>query len=984
MNKTAMKKLFAVALALCAAQSLAAHTEVAKAPRLPFMRGMGFDGYYDELQGAAPPVADPADIKLKAATDKANPIDYVEGETIRFDFRLDGVGECALPAELTPAYVVWERTADDGVSAKGTNTISATQGFSITTSLATNGFVHIEAYLAGSDRKKFTYTDSSGKSASIAFTGGAGVATEKMRLTTAEPADFQRFWRDAKAKLAAVPMDGAELVEVFPKSSATNTYRYYAAKIPCFGPHPTTGWLTVPKNAQPGTLKAKATFDGYSVAIAQPSLPTDKPGADTMLFHVNAHGYDMVGRDAQYYTDFTTEVNGPYHPVFPGSSRPYSHGLAPQDYDNPTNAYFYYMALRVVRAFDYLKSRPEWNGADLIAEGGSQGGLQTMWAGSLVDGISKIRPYITWGCDIGNYLNATGLLLSNTWGMPNVAGAYYFDAALHAKRVPRTCVAEITRIGMGDYTCPPRGVLLSYYNMKCAASAKLVQGSDHSDSSVPPQPNQVFTISKEVEVEPPQVSASDAPGFDYTNRVVTVSNVADGSSLTLTATAPDGSAVSATATVDANGQAVFDIATVPGTPYSYVVTSDGGMIASGGFLAGGWDAGGSLFSAAPDGAGGSTERNGVWTAAPSGTNAEHYVVGCAADFALSQDASAATADRLVCVDASVQYGFFDKADGLPDGRIGACIGAMTAAESDGEAVWMVGTDDGWKALFGGPAPELDTPYVLRMEADFRNATPKVRCSVSNDGGASFAVLSDALGNTWHAASRTSLAGVALDGSGLVGSIGGTLANADVAQADGVGYASLADAIAASTNSLALLTNATWPQGAPIGTIALDCAGHALAGVSPDGSGRVVVESGYSAIPGEGRVSISLTQAAQLGVATEGRTPAQIASALAADGANGIPLWKSYALGLNPADATARPRAAIAVNGETVELGLVGIAVNAGSGATVTYRVRRFSDLADIDEQLVGGAFAAGEKAEIPKADGEDRMFYRLAVDVRGY
>ncbi|MBQ6136366.1 MAG: DUF2341 domain-containing protein, partial [Kiritimatiellae bacterium] len=455
------------------------------------------------VQGAAPSVADPANIKLKAATDKANPIDYAEGETIRFDFRLDGVGECVLPAELTPAYVVWERTADDGVSVKGTNTISATQGFSITTSLATNGFVHIQAYLAGSDKKKYAYTDASGKTANITFTGGAGVATEKMSLTTVEPADFAQFWTDAKAKLAAVPLDGAELVEVFPKSSVTNTYRYYAAKIPCFGPHPVTGWLTIPKNAHPGTLKAKATFDGYSVAIAQPSLPTDKPGTDTMLFHVNAHGYDMVGRDAQYYTDFADEVNGPYHPVFPGSSRPYSHGLAPQDYDNPTNAYFYYMALRAVRAFDYLKSRPEWNGADLIAEGGSQGGLQAMWAGSLVDGISKIRPYITWGCDIGNYLSTTGPLLSNTWGMPNVAGAYYFDAALHAKRVPRTCVAEITRIGMGDYTCPPRGVLLSYYNMKCAASAKLVQGSEHSESSVPPQPNQVFMISK----------ASDSPDY---------------------------------------------------------------------------------------------------------------------------------------------------------------------------------------------------------------------------------------------------------------------------------------------------------------------------------------------------------------------------------------------------------------------------------------------------------------------------------------
>lgn len=445
------------------------------------------------------PDLDLANLKLKASTDKANPIDYAEGETIRFDFRLDGAGE--LPENLRPAYVVWERTGDDGVGVSGTNAITASAGFSVSTSLEIPGFVRMEAYLAGPDKEKVVYMNRFGKASAITFTGGAGVATEKMKLSTFEPADFDRFWTEAKAKLAAVPFDGSrvELTEVFPATSATNTYRYFAAKIPSFGrpANAVTGWLTIPRGARPGTLAAKATFDGYSVPIAKPPLPTSRPGTDMMLFHVNAHGYDMVGRDAQYYRDFVKRVNPPSHPVFPGSSRPYSHGLDAADYDNPTNAYLYGMALRVVRAFDFLKSRPEWNGRDLIAEGGSQGGLQTMWAGSLVDGITRIRPYITWGCDIGNNLGRRGTFLSNTWGLPNVPGAFYFDAALHAKRVPATCTAEITRVGLGDYTCPPRGVLLSYYSMRCPASAKLVQGSDHSYT--PPQPNQSFTISKEAE-----------------------------------------------------------------------------------------------------------------------------------------------------------------------------------------------------------------------------------------------------------------------------------------------------------------------------------------------------------------------------------------------------------------------------------------------------------------------------------------------------
>ena len=42
------KALAFSALAFCAAQSFAAtHTEVTAAPRLPYLRGMGFDGYYE-------------------------------------------------------------------------------------------------------------------------------------------------------------------------------------------------------------------------------------------------------------------------------------------------------------------------------------------------------------------------------------------------------------------------------------------------------------------------------------------------------------------------------------------------------------------------------------------------------------------------------------------------------------------------------------------------------------------------------------------------------------------------------------------------------------------------------------------------------------------------------------------------------------------------------------------------------------------------
>lgn len=429
------------------------------------------------------------DLKLKARTDKANPIDYKVGETIRFDFFLDGVKELPEAAKAkAPLKVKWTRTGDDGVKETGVDDISLEKGFSIETKLGVPGIVRLEAQLVGADLSKFESVKRSQWEKGIQFSGGAGAETEKMVLTTKEPADFDAFWREAKAKLAAVPVR-ARLTDVTP-GKLKGRYKVCAVEIDCFGPRPATGWLTMPENARERSLPAKARFDGYNGNdFHLPKVPEYGSG-DCISLHVNAHGYEMVGHDEQYYRDYGNKVNG----IVPGAPKRATYALEPSDYDCPTNTYFYYMALRVMRAFDYLKTLPQWDGKTLVASGGSQGGLQTMWAAGLVAGLSEASPGITWGCDIGCPRNGDGPYPSRTWGIPPVPGAAYFDAVLHAKRVPAVCKVEITRLGMGDYTCPPRGVLLSYYSLNCPAKANLVQGSTHGYT--PPQPNQTFTISK--------------------------------------------------------------------------------------------------------------------------------------------------------------------------------------------------------------------------------------------------------------------------------------------------------------------------------------------------------------------------------------------------------------------------------------------------------------------------------------------------------
>ena len=926
-----------------------------------------------------------AELSLKARTDKENPIDYAVNEPIRFDFFLDCAGQ--LPEEVatnTPLAVTWTRTGDDGVKKTGRNPISLESGFSLTNSLAVPGFIRIQAKLVGANNKAYSFYKSNGDKFTD-FEFGAGVDTRKIRLSTVEPGDFDAFWAEAKAKLATVPFEGnVELVDVTP-SNQTGRCTTYAVKIPCYGPRPVTGWLIVPKNAAPGTLDVRAVFDGYGMIKAAPSPPTYNSGNSQIRFNVNAHGYDLVGKDDQYYLDM-------YNTLYPTNRKSYA--LEPSDYDNPTNTYFYYMAMRVMRAFDYLKSRPEWNGRVVIAEGGSQGGLQTMWAGGLVEGISELRPSVTWCCDLGNPFPKTDTspLVTKGWGVPSVPNAYYFDAALHAKRVPETCTAKLTRLGMGDYTCPPRGVLLSYYLMKCPATAVLVQGSTHSYT--PAGTNQTYTLSKSAGAGNfSNVDVYDAAGCDWTNHVVTVTGLPAQTAVSVSLSAVDGSplGITATATSDTQGMAIVNVPTVPGVNYAYTIFEGSDAIGAGNFFAGGWDADGAWFRTALDGHGGAIEVNGTWTTPPTATNATAFVANENTAFTLSAAAQADGSGKLVRTEAVVAYSqLSDDRPPTPDATFAnslAVVGAVTNATADGPSTWMAYVGGTWRTLSGDIAPATNTTYVLRMEGDFTPASPRVRLSVSDDGGDSFALLADAAtGAEWLEptdAAKRALGEVATRGPVEIGALHGEFSNAGIAFAGDVAYASLADALA-SGEPVTLLSNATWPTNAPAGTVVVNRGSYALVlvpdAVSVEGN-TVVVSAGLCAIAGAGTLRVNFGDLARIGIATAGRTPAQIAAALLETGANGIPKWQSYVLGLNPADASSLPLTTISLDDGEIAVSTAGIDVNEDSGATVTYRVYEVKDLSDPskDESLEEST-APDDPAPIAM-DGSDSRFFRIRVSI---
>ncbi len=383
--------------------------------------------------------------QIVGVTDK-DPISYRAGEEMVFTLKAQGGSK-----------VRWERTGDDGKAEKGE--ASAAAPVVVRTSLDRPGFVRVVALLL----------DESGKTLAR-FDGGAGAAVDDIRPDIPPPADFEAFWARHRATLSKMPMDGTVCREI---PSGRDDVRLYEVSIPCVGPRPATGFLSVP--AKPGRYPARIQFHGYNASWGVGARTTPKPKslrADRVSLSLSAHGYEF-NRDVAYYKALRKSCGSNGH----------DYAFDPVQNSDPEKAYFCGMTYRVMRGLEYLKSRPEWDGKTLVTEGGSQGGLQSIWAAALDHDVTECRPFIPWNCNMGG--PAAGRAHGD-WHIPWVPALGYYDAANMARLIPKTCRVTVPWAGLGDYICPPSGVMAFYNSLNCPKSILFIQGATHGGH--PPKP----------------------------------------------------------------------------------------------------------------------------------------------------------------------------------------------------------------------------------------------------------------------------------------------------------------------------------------------------------------------------------------------------------------------------------------------------------------------------------------------------------------
>lgn len=378
-------------------------------------------------------------LNISAQADRNDAI-YKAGEKIKFTLRLTDSAK----KQVAGKKIGYSLTSWDGRLQKSEVATTTAEPMIVETSLDKPGWIMLEAALLDADSKPVY----NAKKQKVALKTGAMVDPLKIRPGVEEPADFKKFWDDQRATLAKVPVK-AKSEKVDLPANLKNRYVCYDVKVDCVDKVPVSGYLTMPLNAKPKSLPAVVSYHGAGVYSA------GKPfRGNAISFDVNAHGI-LNGQSKEYYRNLSAnELKGYWY----------------RDRDDRDRFYFRNMYLRVLRALDYVKTLPEWDGKNLIVVGSSQGGAQSIVAAALDPQVTlcltAVPAMSDHGGNLAGRLSGWPRLFSVKDGKPmnlKVAEASrYYDNVNFAKYIKAPVYMTA---GMIDMTCVPTSVYAVYNNL---------------------------------------------------------------------------------------------------------------------------------------------------------------------------------------------------------------------------------------------------------------------------------------------------------------------------------------------------------------------------------------------------------------------------------------------------------------------------------------------------------------------------------------
>jgi len=291
---------------------------------------------------------------------------------------------------------------------------------------------------------------------------GAMYDADKIAALDSRPADFDAYWASCRFKLDQVPLD-PKLTEVEFPQTLQGKVKCYSIEVKCLGRTPVTGYLAVPVDAKPKSLPAYVDYLSRMWQDASRKRAMETASKGVLALYVSWHGLP-TGKGKEEYKRI--------------SHTWYEEGGRAGDTDRDT-WFDHDMYLRVMRALDFIKSRPEWNHKELVVSGGSLGGIQAIVAAALDRDVTVAMVSVPSGCEYNGYKqgrDAAGLYRGKK-GIASIEAdsrravtLAYHDGVNFAPRIE--CDIYVCT-GFVDERCTPSSVF-AFYNALPATTKKFM------------------------------------------------------------------------------------------------------------------------------------------------------------------------------------------------------------------------------------------------------------------------------------------------------------------------------------------------------------------------------------------------------------------------------------------------------------------------------------------------------------------------------
>ncbi len=375
------------------------------------------------------------------------------GEPVNVSLHLSRDGK-----PLADAPLLWLIEGHSSIYGYHRGKTDANGNLNIQTTLNRPGFIRILAVYK------------SGKAGEKELQKRIGIAVEPDKITSArpKPADFDSYWDSEIAAMKKMPLRTEISKLEVTNPNYKDRVEMYDIKINAPGDRPFVyGYLCIPRNAAPKSLPIMMSYQGAGFRSSVQTLFLASLGR--MVFDINAHGLPN-GKSREFYAE-ADRKNADYR--YRGS-------------DKRETIYFRSMILRAVRALQYMKTRPEWDGRTILVSGGSQGGGQAL-------AVAGLDPDVTF-CFAGVPALADhgAVLAGRQSGWPQILktarrakfpakpeACDFVDAVFFASRIKHAeCLLSV---GFFDFVCAPDSVYAAF-NAIPSKHKKIIHdvNSDHT------------------------------------------------------------------------------------------------------------------------------------------------------------------------------------------------------------------------------------------------------------------------------------------------------------------------------------------------------------------------------------------------------------------------------------------------------------------------------------------------------------------------